>query len=141
MTSPLILLGYMGCGKTKIGKRLSKKLSIDFIDLDQKIESHYSKTISQLFNDFGEIGFRKIERKILELLETQPHKTQISTKEIAKAVRDKDDKNLFEPIKRAARRLESTNSIIITQKGKKVDSSKAKGHLQIRKHHGNPRPN
>ena len=65
MTSPLILLGYMGCGKTKIGKRLSKKLSIDFIDLDQKIESHYSKTISQLFNDFGEIGFREIERKIL----------------------------------------------------------------------------
>ena len=84
---------------------------------------------------------KRIERKILELLETQPHKTQISTKEIAKAVRDKDDKNLFEPIKRAARRLESTNSIIITQKGKKVDSSKAKGHLQIRKHHGNPRPN
>ena len=65
MTSPLILLGYMGCGKTKIGKRLSKKLSIDFIDLDQKIESLYSKTISQLFNDFGEIGFREIERKIL----------------------------------------------------------------------------
>ena len=65
MTSPLILLGYMGCGKTKIGKRLSKKLSIDFIDLDQKIESHYSKTISQLFNDFGEIGFREIEREIL----------------------------------------------------------------------------
>ena len=65
MTSPLILLGYMGCGKTKIGKRLSKKLSIEFIDLDQKIESLYSKTISQLFNDFGEIGFREIERKIL----------------------------------------------------------------------------
>lgn len=84
---------------------------------------------------------KRIERKILELLETQPHKTQISTKEIAKAVRDKDDKNLFEPIKRAARRLESTKSVIITQKGKKVDSSKAKGHLEIRKHHGNPRPN
>ena len=84
---------------------------------------------------------KRIERKILELLETQPHKTQISTKEIAKAVRDKDDKNLLEPIKRAARRLESTKSVIITQKGKKVDSSKAKGHLEIRKHHGNPRPN
>ena len=65
MNSPFILLGYMGCGKTKIGKRLSKKLSIDFIDLDQKIELLYSKTISQLFNDFGEIGFREIERKIL----------------------------------------------------------------------------
>ena len=49
MTSPLILLGYMGCGKTKIGKRLSKKLSIDFIDLDQKIESFYSKTIVTTF--------------------------------------------------------------------------------------------
>ena len=84
---------------------------------------------------------KRIERKILELLGTEPHITQISTREIAKAVCDKDDKNLLEPIKRAARRLESTKSVIITQKGKKVDSSKAKGHLEIRKHHGNPRPN
>ena len=84
---------------------------------------------------------KRIERKILELLGTEPHITQISTREIAKAVSDKDDKNLLESIKRAARRLESTKSVIITQKGKKVDSSKAKGHLEIRKHHGNPRPN
>ena len=49
MTSPIILLGYMGCGKTKIGKRLSKKLSNDFIDLDQKIELFYSKTIVTTF--------------------------------------------------------------------------------------------
>ena len=54
-----------GLWKDQNREKTFKKLSIDFIDLDQKIESLYSKTISQLFNDFGEIGFREIERKIL----------------------------------------------------------------------------
>ena len=65
MNSPVILLGYMGCGKTKIGKRLSQKLNLNFIDLDHEIELFYSKTIVELFEDLGEVRFREIEREIL----------------------------------------------------------------------------
>ena len=65
MTSLIVLLGYMGCGKTKVGKKLSKKIGAKFIDLDSEIEDYYSKTINQIFEESGEIGFRQIERKIL----------------------------------------------------------------------------
>ena len=65
MTSSIVLLGYMGCGKTKVGKKLSKKIGARFIDLDAEIEHFYSKSISQIFDDLGEIEFRKIERKVL----------------------------------------------------------------------------
>ena len=65
MNSPIILLGYMGCGKTKIGRKLSQKLNLNFVDLDKEIELFYSKTIAELFEDLGEVRFREIEREIL----------------------------------------------------------------------------
>ena len=58
MTSSIILLGYMGCGKTKVGKKLSKTIGARFIDLDAEIEHLYSKSITQIFDDLGEIEFR-----------------------------------------------------------------------------------
>jgi len=61
----IFLVGYMGCGKTTTGKRLSKKYGLDFIDLDHYIEQRYLKTISQLFQEKGENGFREIERDLL----------------------------------------------------------------------------
>lgn len=65
MKSSIVLLGYMGCGKTKVGKNLSKKIGAKFIDLDIEIELFYEKSISQMFQEIGEIEFRKIERKML----------------------------------------------------------------------------
>jgi shikimate kinase len=62
---PIFLVGYMGCGKTTTGKRLAKKYGLDFIDLDHYIESRYFKTVSQLFQEKGESGFREIERDLL----------------------------------------------------------------------------
>lgn len=62
----IFLVGYMGCGKTHAGKRLSKKYGYDFIDLDAYIERRFFKTIPQLFEERGEEGFRKIERNMLE---------------------------------------------------------------------------
>ena len=56
----------MGSGKTTMGKRLSKKYGLDFIDLDNYIEKRYFKTISQLFQEKGESGFREIERDALK---------------------------------------------------------------------------
>lgn len=55
----------MGVGKSTIGKRLSKLLNLSFIDLDMFIESKYHKTISELFKEKGEDGFREIEKKSL----------------------------------------------------------------------------
>ncbi len=61
----IILIGYMGAGKTTVGKALSKELGIPFYDLDWYIESRRRKTVPQLFAEVGEEGFRKIEYNIL----------------------------------------------------------------------------
>lgn len=59
----IILVGYMGSGKTTIGKKLSEKLNIDFIDLDKFIETKEDLKIPEIFKQKGEIYFRKIEHK------------------------------------------------------------------------------
>ena len=61
----IIIIGYMGAGKTTVGKALSKELGIPFYDLDWYIESRMRKTVSQIFAEKGEEGFRKIEYNML----------------------------------------------------------------------------
>ena len=61
----IILIGYMGAGKTTIGKALSKELGIAFYDLDWYIESRMRKTVSEIFAERGEEGFRQIEYNML----------------------------------------------------------------------------
>ena len=61
----VIIIGYMGAGKTTVGKALAKQLGIPFYDLDWYIESRMRKTVAQLFNERGEEGFRKIEHAML----------------------------------------------------------------------------
>ena len=61
----IILIGYMGAGKTTIGKALSKELGITFYDLDWYIETRMHKTVAQIFAEKGEEGFRKIEYNLL----------------------------------------------------------------------------
>lgn len=61
----IFLVGYMGVGKTTVGKQLSKKLSVDFIDLDQFIQNTHRKNIADIFQGLGEEGFRKIEHVAL----------------------------------------------------------------------------
>ncbi len=61
----IILIGYMGAGKTTLGKRLSKELGLPFFDLDWYIENRFCKTVSELFAQRGEEGFRKIEQTML----------------------------------------------------------------------------
>ncbi len=65
----IVFLGMMGSGKTSIGKLVSKKLDLNFFDIDQKIEEKFQMKISKIFNEKGETFFRKIEEKMtLELL-------------------------------------------------------------------------
>ncbi|MDO4958601.1 MAG: shikimate kinase [Prevotellaceae bacterium] len=61
----IILIGYMGAGKTTIGKELAKDLGLPFYDLDWYIESRMRKKISEIFAERGEEGFRVIERNML----------------------------------------------------------------------------
>lgn len=61
----VILIGYMGSGKTTVGKALSKETGMMFYDLDWYIESRMHKSVSQIFAEKGEEGFRKIEYNML----------------------------------------------------------------------------
>ena len=62
----IALIGFMGCGKTSVGKELAFKLNYTFIDLDVSIERYTGKTISEIFKTKGEEEFRKIEQIILK---------------------------------------------------------------------------
>ncbi len=60
----IVLIGMMGSGKSSIGKILSKKLGLDFIDIDEKIEEMEDKNISEIFKKHGENYFRKKEEEV-----------------------------------------------------------------------------
>tara|TARA_R110002074_G_scaffold79064_8_gene178530 strand:+ start:1110 stop:1628 length:519 start_codon:yes stop_codon:yes gene_type:complete len=62
----IVLLGYMGSGKSTIGKKLADKIYHKFTDLDTYIENKEDKTIPEIFNEKGEIYFRKAEHKYLQ---------------------------------------------------------------------------
>ncbi len=61
----VILIGYMGAGKTTIGKQLAKELGVTFYDLDWYIETRMRKRVPEIFAERGEEGFRTIERNML----------------------------------------------------------------------------
>lgn len=61
----IIIIGYMGAGKTTVGHGLSKALNLPFYDLDWYIQTRMRKTVAQIFEEQGEEGFRKIERNML----------------------------------------------------------------------------
>lgn len=67
----IVLLGYMGCGKSTIAQNLSKITQIPFLDLDVCIEKKANLSIKEIFEQFGEINFRKLEHEMfLELLQS-----------------------------------------------------------------------
>lgn len=59
------LIGFMGSGKSTVGKKLSKRLGFSFIDLDSAIELAEERTVSEIFTDEGESYFRNIEADVL----------------------------------------------------------------------------
>ena len=61
----VFLVGYMGAGKTTVGKELAKLAGLSFIDLHYYIEGRYHKAVSQIFAERGEEAFREIERNML----------------------------------------------------------------------------
>lgn len=61
----IFLVGYMGSGKTAMGKLLAKQLGFAFVDLDNYIEGKFRRTIAQIFEQDGEDSFRAAEQKYL----------------------------------------------------------------------------
>lgn len=67
----IILLGYMGSGKSSVGVMLSRKLNLPFYDLDEVIIDNAGKSINEIFASEGAIAFRKMEHDaLLSLLDT-----------------------------------------------------------------------
>lgn len=75
----IVLVGYMGSGKTTIGKELAKELNLSFLDLDSYIEETLNKTISDIFLEKGEIFFRKKEYELLKKLLDEKNDFVLST--------------------------------------------------------------
>nr|WP_315173933.1 shikimate kinase [uncultured Flavobacterium sp.] len=68
----IVLLGYMGCGKSTIANNLSEKTSLPFLDLDHYIEESTNMSIKELFEKRGEVHFRKLEHEaFVTLLEQE----------------------------------------------------------------------
>ncbi len=61
----------MGAGKSRLGKRLAKRMNFTFLDADKEIEKENQATVEELFATLGESGFRALERKWLEDLDTE----------------------------------------------------------------------
>src|SRR5258706_16117400 len=67
----IILLGFMGSGKTTIGRLLAERLGRAFVDLDDRIESAAGKTIAEIFASDGEAAFRQLETECLSRILTE----------------------------------------------------------------------
>lgn len=61
----IMLVGYMGSGKTTVGRQLAMSLGLSFYDLDWYIEMRFHRTVAQIFEEKGEDGFRQMERSML----------------------------------------------------------------------------
>jgi shikimate kinase len=64
----VVLVGFMGAGKTTVGRALGRRLGLPFEDLDDRIQHREGKTIEQIFRESGEAGFRKAETAALREL-------------------------------------------------------------------------
>ena len=70
ITQPIVITGFMGCGKTEVARTLARHFDLPLVDLDQRIAEQHGRTAAQLIVEEGEPAFRAIETSTLrELLE------------------------------------------------------------------------
>lgn len=89
---PVVMVGLMGAGKTSVGRALSRRLGIPFVDSDKEIEAAAGCSVVDIFSMYGEEEFRRVEQRVIErLLDTPPALKVISTGEgafITPAIRE-----------------------------------------------------
>ena len=71
--SSIFLIGFMGAGKSTIGKKLAHRLGLTFFDLDKLIEAKAGCSISDIFKFLGETAFREMEQACLQTFQTKDH--------------------------------------------------------------------
>jgi len=79
MKHNIILIGFMGSGKTSVGERLAERLSYSFRDTDRMLEQRAGDTINHIFSLHGEEFFRNLETDLLKEMLQQTDQTVIST--------------------------------------------------------------
>lgn len=65
MKDNIALIGFMGSGKTTVGKLLAKTMDMKFVDIDKVIEAHEKKSINDIFHEKGQNYFRDLEREVI----------------------------------------------------------------------------
>ena len=76
------LIGFMGCGKSSVGRKLSQLLCCPFIDLDEAVEEVADKRIPEIFASEGEAAFRRLETQILKDILSAEHERQCAPCEV-----------------------------------------------------------
>lgn len=69
---PLFLIGFMGAGKTSVGEKLAEVCETSVVDSDQEIERRMEMSIPEIFAEYGEVYFRKVESDVLRELSQEP---------------------------------------------------------------------
>jgi len=70
--APIFLIGFMGAGKTTVGRALARQLDYDFLDLDELIAKQVGKSVQEIFAELGEGNFRSLEREAIRSCEQLP---------------------------------------------------------------------
>lgn len=76
---PLFLVGYMGCGKSTLGRKLARRLGMAFVDTDHLLEQQEGAAVADIFRYEGEERFREAERDVLERVIAAGADTVVST--------------------------------------------------------------
>ncbi len=75
----IVLVGLMGAGKTTVGRRLAKRLGLDFVDADEAIEEAAGMSVADYFEQYGEPAFREGERKVIRRLLIESDRCVLAT--------------------------------------------------------------
>lgn len=67
----VVIIGFMGSGKSVVGRKLAKELKMEYVDMDTKIEEIEKRSITDIFKEDGEVYFRNVETKLLKDLTTE----------------------------------------------------------------------
>ncbi len=76
---PLFLVGYMGCGKSTLARKIARRLGVEAVDTDRAVEEREGATVADIFRYEGEQRFREVEREVLERLIADPATRVVST--------------------------------------------------------------
>lgn len=76
---PLFLVGYMGCGKSTLARKIARRLGVEAVDTDRAVEEREGATVADIFRYEGEERFREVEREVLERLIADPATRVVST--------------------------------------------------------------